>query len=144
MASSSFEFELDLSKFASMFDSAAEVIEKAARTGMHDALDEWKADAVDVAPIEEGTLRQTISVGDINGAGLNLSGSVSANAVVKSRSGRRFNYAYYIHEANAGDKRLRTPGTVKRFLEVPLKKNEAKWQADIEREIQTGLDGAGW
>jgi hypothetical protein len=111
---------------------------------MHGVLNEWRADAVDIAPLEEGILRSTITVGEIVGSGINLEGSVSANATVKTKSGRRFNYAYYIHEANAGGKQLRTPGTVKRFLEVAAKKNEAKWQTDIEREIQVSLREQGW
>jgi hypothetical protein len=139
----SFEFNLD--KFAAALEKAPDIIGQAARTGMHDALDEWKADAVDIAPIDEGTLRRSITVGEIEGSGLSIEGSVSANATVKSKSGR-FNYAYYIHEGfmRADGKKLRAPGTVEEFIDVPAKKNEAKWQSGIEREVQDGLDKAGW
>lgn len=136
-------FDFDISRLAELIEKSPEVAAEAARTGMHDVLDAWEREAVDVAPIDEGTLRKTITVEQIEGTGANLTGSISANAVVKSRSGR-FNYAYYIHEEDAGGKKLRTPGTVKQFLDEPAKKNERKWQQHIEDEIQSGLERAGW
>lgn len=137
-------FEIDLGKFAEMIEKAPEVVAKAARLGMHDVLDEWKAESVDVAPIDKGTLRQTITIEQIQGNGLDLSGGISANATVRSKSGRRFNYAYYIHELDAEGKSLRTPGTEKQFLDEPAKRNEEKWVSDIEREVESELKEAGW
>lgn len=137
-------FDFDISQLAELIEKSPEIAAEAARLGMHDVLDAWKADAVDVAPIDEGTLRRTITVGEIEGTGANLTGSISANAVVKTKSGQRFNYAYYIHEEDAGGKNLRTLGTVKQFLDEPAKKNERKWQRHIEDEIKSGLEGAGW
>ncbi|GIP55250.1 HK97 gp10 family phage protein [Paenibacillus vini] len=136
-------FDFDISQLAELIEKSPEVAAEAARIGMHDVLDAWKAEAVDVAPIDEGTLRRTITVEQIEGTGANLTGSISANAVVNTRSGR-FNYAYYIHEEDAGGKNLRTPGTVKQFLDEPAKKNERKWQQHIEDEINSGLERAGW
>ncbi|MFD1135582.1 HK97 gp10 family phage protein [Paenibacillus urinalis] len=140
----SLSFEFDISKLAELIEKSPEVAANAARIGLHDALDEWRAESVDIAPIDEATLRRSITVGDITEeGGLNMTGEISANATVQSKSGR-FNYAYYIHEHDAGGKNLLTPGTEKKFLEIPGKKNERKWAADIEKEIRDGLDKAGW
>lgn len=140
----SLSFEFDLSKLTDLIEKSPEVAAKAARIGLHDALDEWKADSVDIAPLDEGTLRRAITVGDIEqSGGLNMSGEISANATVQSKRGR-FNYAYYIHEEDAGGKNLITPGTEKKFLEIPGKKNEKRWADNIEKEIRDGLDKAGW
>ncbi|RCX22956.1 hypothetical protein DFP94_101545 [Fontibacillus phaseoli] len=136
-------FEFDISGLADLIAKSPEIAAEAARAGMHDVLNVWKAEAVDVAPIDEGILRKTITVEQIEGTGANLTGSISANAVVNTRSGR-FNYAYYIHEEDAGGKNLRTPGTVKQFLDEPAKKNERKWHQHIEDEIESGLERAGW
>lgn len=136
-------FDFDISQLAELLAKSPEVTAEAARLGMHDVLDAWKAESVDAAPIDKSTLRKSITVGEIEGAGANLTGSISANAIEKTRSGR-FNYAYYIHEEDAGGKNLRTPGTVKQFLDEPAKKNERKWQGHIEDEIKSSLEKAGW
>jgi hypothetical protein len=137
-------FEIDLSQFIADIEDAAEAIADGAKRGMHDALDEWKREATDLAPIDKGTLRRSISVGEIEQNGLNMTAEISANATEKSRSGRRFNYAYYIHEKDAGGKKLRTPGTEKKFLDVALDRNEAKWIRDIESEIKDEIKRKGW
>lgn len=135
--------ELDLTGFLRDLDVAAETIADAAKRGMHDALDDWKREAVDVAPIDKGTLRRSIAVGEINGEGVNLTGEVVANAIEKS-GGRRFNYAYYIHEKDAGGKKLRTPGTEKKFLDIPAEKHGDEWLRNIENEIADELKRKGW
>lgn len=137
-------FEIDLSRFINALDDAAEEIATGAKRGMHDALDDWKREATDIAPIDKGTLRRSITVGDINGSGLNLVGEITANATEKSRSGGRFNYAYYIHEKDAGGRKLRTPGTEKKFLDVALERHEDEWVRNIESEIEHELKRKGW
>lgn len=137
-------FDIDMRRFRRAIQAMPEVLLKGAKRGMHDALDEWKAEAVDVAPIKSSTLRRSIHASDIKRrGGLNLEGELSASAV-ETISGNRFNYAYYIHEQNAGGKRLRTAGTVKKFLEVPLEQNDEKWVRQIESEIETELRRHGW
>lgn len=137
-------FELDLTRFLHAVDDAAEAIADGAKRGMHDALDEWKRVATDLAPIHKTTLRRSITVGEINGDGLDLTGEITANAIEKSRSGKRFNYAYYIHEKDAGGKKLRVPGTEKKFLDVALERNQDGWMRDIESEIDDELKRKGW
>lgn len=162
MASS---IEFDFRKLIEKYDKAAETIALGLRRGLHDVLDEWRAESVDVAPIDTtpapkrrrkgkrgrasgggGTLRRSISVGEIVSDGLSISGSISANATEKSRNGRRFNYAYYIHEgfAEKDGKKMRTPGTVADFLDATAKKNEERWQVRIEEEIKEELRKQGW
>lgn len=137
------ELSLDLTKFIADLEATAEAIAEGARNGMHDALDEWKREAVDIAPIDKGTLRRGIQKGEIEGEGANLTGEITSTAI-ESRKGKRFNYAYYIHEKDAGGKSLRTPGTVKRYLEAPLKKNGDKWLRNIEKEIEAAVKRKGW
>lgn len=133
----------DMRRLMRALDGAAETIATGAKRGLHDALDEWQAESTDIAPLDKGTLRRGFK-SDISNKGRNLVGEVTVNATEKSRKHGRFNYAYYIHEQDAGGKSLRTPGTEKKFLEIPLKENEDKWLADIERQIQAELKRKGW
>lgn len=136
--------EIDVSRFTQALEDAAAAIADGAKRGMHDALDDWKRKATDIAPIDKSTLRRSITIGEINQNGLSMEGDISANATEQSRSGRRFNYAYYIHEQDAGGKTLRVPGTEKQFLDVALQRNERKWIDGIEREIEDELRRRGW
>ncbi|WP_127506927.1 HK97 gp10 family phage protein [Paenibacillus humicus] len=138
------EFEFNMSRFLHAIEGAADTIAAGAKRGMHDALDDWKREAVDVAPIDKGTLRRSISVQEIEGAGANLTGGISANAVERTKGGRRFNYAYYIHEVKGDEFSGKTPGTVGRFLDVPAEKNGEKWMRGIEAEIADELKRKGW
>lgn len=137
-------FDIDLRRLQRALNEAPESILRGAIRGMHDVLDEWKAESVDIAPIDTSTLRRSILPSRIRRLrGLNLVADITANAIEVTRRGR-FNYAYYIHEQNAGGKRLRTPGTVKKFLEVPLEQNDEKWVRHIENEIHAELRRDGW
>jgi hypothetical protein len=141
-------FEMDLRKFIRAIEEVPEIVASAAKRGLHDVMDEWKRDAIDVAPVDKSTLIKSVSIPEITGSGVNLTGEFSANAVeVASRgkwAGKRFNYAYYIHEKDAGGRNLRKPGAVKKFLEVPLEKSSDKWVRDIENEISGELKRKGW
>jgi len=136
--------ELDISRFIHALEDAVETVADAAKRGMHDALDEWKAESVDVAPIDKSTLRRSIHVGEISGDGANLTGEVVANAI-ESNKGRRFNYAYYLHEVAPGKGiNTRTPGTTLKFLDQPAEKHGDKWLREIEAEIESELKRKGW
>lgn len=110
-------------------------ITKGAISGVEEVLDDWRVEAMDIAPYKTGTLHDSIhaepvakalKVGDV-------SGTISANAV---KSG--FNYAYYLHEVSkkavTGDPE---------FLATPLKENEARWQTIMENAIKRDL-GRWW
>jgi hypothetical protein len=132
------DFEFDLSPLIRLIERSPEAAARGAKRGLHDALDDWVRESRDIAPIDSGNLRKQIKDQPIKGSGLNLEGSVSANATERWRGGT-FNYAYYIHEvtehAVTGDPK---------FLDNPAKQNERKWYDWIEDEIKDELKKAGW
>ena len=134
--------EFDLSAFERALREIPEVTFKAAKRGMHDALDEWKRDATDIAPLDKSTLRRGIDT-QIDGAGADMVGEISAVAIEDSGNGR-FNYAYYLHEVKGEIANPTTPGTEAKFLDIPAEKNEKKWMRGIESEIADELKKRGW
>jgi len=130
--------ELDISKFAKALREIPEVTFKAAKRGMHDALDEWQRESTDIAPLDKGTLRRGIDT-EVDG----LTGEISAVAIEDSGKGR-FNYAYYLHEVKGSIANPTTPGTEAKFLDIPAEKNEKKWMREIEAEIASELKKHGW
>ncbi|MGG2024219.1 HK97 gp10 family phage protein [Gottfriedia sp. S16(2024)] len=113
---------------------------RGAKRGLHDALDDWKAQAVDIAPLDKGTLRRGIKAEGVKGNGLNMKAEISSTAIEESGSGR-FNYAYYIHELNAGGANVRRE---KKYLDKSAEANKDKWMRWVEEEIQKELRREGW
>ncbi|KKO54532.1 hypothetical protein XI25_06910 [Paenibacillus sp. DMB20] len=134
--------DFDIAKFIGRLEEAEDAIIQGAKTGMHDALDHWQAESRDVAPLDKGTLRRHIQQEPLKIKDGEIVGEISANAIEVTRSGR-FNYAYYIHENDAGGGKLRHPGTVKKFLEYPLRKNETKYKRLIEDAIEAEIKRKG-
>lgn len=130
------EFELDLGPLRQLLAKSPEAAGRGARQAMDDIKDDWVRQSRDIAPLDTSNLRQQIS-GEVEGQELNSKVIVTANAKQKG-----FNYGYYIHEENAGGKSLRTPGTVKKFLDESA--DEAKWRRWLEEEITEALKGEGW
>jgi hypothetical protein len=132
------EFEFDLTPLLRLIERSPEAAARGAKRGMHDALDDWVREARDIAPVDSSNLRKQIKDQPIKGSGLNLEGTVTANATERWRNGT-FNYAYYIHEvtehAVTGDPK---------FLDNPAKQNERKWYGWIEDDIKDELKKAGW
>lgn len=127
------EISFDLAKFKRAVQQSPQAIQAALQSGLTDIKNDWKADSVDVAPIDSGNLRRQIDgqVTTINGdAGVEM----DVPAVRKN-----FNYAYYIHE----DKGVTHSGE-KKFLDVVAKQNESKWARWLEEEIEAELKKAGW
>lgn len=144
--------EIDLSRFISAMEAAPEVAGEAAKTGLHDVLDDWRRESTDLAPLDKGTLRRGIDT-HVDGEGINLDGEVTAAAVeVASRgkwAGRRFNYAYWLHEVypekhGPAFKNPTTDGTIPEFLDKPADRNDEKWVRQIEAEIEGALRRKGW
>ncbi|MEW9697946.1 HK97 gp10 family phage protein [Paenibacillus sp. SI8] len=141
-------FEIDISAFLHALDDAGDAIANGAKRGMHDALDEWKRDATDLAPLDKGTLRRGITTG-VSGDGLDITGEISAVAVETDKRGRRFNYAYYLHEVyprkhGRSFKHPSTSGTIPEFIDTPAIYKSDKWLRDIENEIKDELKRKGW
>jgi hypothetical protein len=132
------KLEFDLSPLIDLIEKSPEAAARGAKRGLHDALDDWVREARDIAPVDSSNLQKQIKDQPIKGSGLNLEGTVSANATERWRVGT-FNYAYYIHEvtehAVTGDPK---------FLDKPAQQNEQKWREWIEDEIKDELKKAGW
>ncbi|MUG87652.1 HK97 gp10 family phage protein [Paenibacillus timonensis] len=143
-----FEIDFDFSELIDAIKHAPEAVAEGAKRGLHDALDEWKADAYDIAPLRKGALRDSITP-EVTGDGLSITGELSANVVELTNTGRRFNYAYYLHEIHPkkhGNKFANptTPGTVPKFLDTAAEGKEDRWRQMIETEINKNLKGVGW
>ena len=130
------DFELDTSQLASLLLRSPEVAAKGAKRGLHDSLDDWVIQAKNIAPIDKGTLRRGIKSEGVRGSGMNLVGEISS--VAKERN---FNYAYYIHEMDAGGKNV---GGEKKYLDKSAEDNKEKWMRWVEEEIRTQLEREGW
>jgi hypothetical protein len=136
--------EFNARQFTEALEDAAEVIADGLVNGLHGALDNWRIEARNIAPLDKGTLRRGFGENEISGSGLDLTGEFAVVATERSRRGQRFNYAYYIHEKNMGGKSLRHPGTEKKFLDVALERNDDRWKKQIEDDIQDELRRRGW
>lgn len=135
-------FDLDFGRFLKAIEESPEAVMDGAKRGMHDVLDDWQAEAIDIAPLDKGTLRRSITQQPLDVSNGEIIGEITANAIEVSKKGR-FNYAYYIHEMDAGGKDLRHPGTEKKFLEVPAKRNEKKYAGLVEDQIAEELKRKG-
>ena len=134
-------FKLDIGPLRKAIAKSPEHAGRGARQAMDDIKDDWVKEARDIAPLDTSNLRKQIA-GEVEGGALDLSAIVTGNATQESKGGKRFNYGYYIHEKNAGGNQLRTPGTVKKFLDESA--DEAKWQKWLEEEVGDALKKAGW
>jgi hypothetical protein len=118
-----------------------------ARRGLEDIMDEWKADAVDLAPLEHGTLRRGIHT-DVDAESGKLTGAISATAVERSAGGT-FDYAEYIHDIypqvhGKTFKKPTTAGTIPEFLDKPMEENGERWKRELEAAIRDGLRRRGF
>lgn len=90
---------------------------------------EWKQASYKVTPLDTGNLRDSLAT-QVSGSTRQVRGTISGNAYNKG-----FNYGYYIHERDAGGRKLRYPGTVKRFLAEPLDTYERRWIAKFSAAV---------
>ena len=121
-------------------------VDDGGKRGVEDAVDEWRREATDLAPLKTGDLRRGIS-SDVKKAGDNYVGEVTATAVT-TRGGSRFDYASYIHNVypkKYGEqfRNPTTPGTIPRFIDKPAEDHEREWGKQIEREIKAELRRRG-
>lgn len=137
------KFELDLEPLKKAIDKSSVQVEKGVVESLDAIKDDWVSEARDIAPIESGNLRKQIK-GKVLESGLNSEIMVSANAVNRTKGYGRFNYAYYIHEGYMEEdgKKLRTPGTEKRFLDKSV--DTKKWQNFLINKVLSRLRGTGW
>lgn len=134
------EFYFESNGLAQAMERSIDATARGMLNGLTDVKNDWKAESVDVAPIAEklgGTLRRSIDA-EIFTDGDSTGVEITANA---TRGSRRFNYAYYIHEEDAGGANVNGE---KKFLDKPALDNKEKWADWIEREIESELRRAGW
>ena len=131
-------FEIDLRGYGRALNSTVGDIQKASRKGLTAAMNEWKRDAIDVAPLDSSTLRRSITFKTTDATGsLNVDGVMRANAIEK-RGGSRFNYGYYIHEVKP-DQSFKAPGAIGTFLSTPLEQNDEEYIRIIDDMIRAGI-----
>lgn len=137
------EFTLDISKFKRAINNAPQKVGKGATRAMGDIKDDWVRGSRDIAPLENRNLRDNIN-GEVKLDGRLPYVEIESNAYADT-GGRRFNYAYYIHEGymRADGKSLRTPGTVEKYLEESIDKRKAEYKQWLIDEIKSELKG-GW
>lgn len=136
------DFELDISEFEDALKNLSKQLGQGAQAGLKIVKDEWVQGAQHVAPEDTGNLHDLIT-GEVRGQGANGFIEIRGDAHA-SKGGDSFNYAYYIHEQNAGGKSLKldkNPNAVKKFLDKPAEDNLDKWQTIIEDEIKKELEG---
>jgi hypothetical protein len=105
-------------------------------------MNEWRVEAVDLAPLDKGTLRRGISkkvVDKTTGSYLDMEGQIVAVAIEDSAKWPRFNYAYYLHEVKGEIKHPTTPGTVAKFLDTPVYIHHDKWIKKLEDDIRAAM-----
>lgn len=101
---------------------------------------DWHTEAENIAPLDTGNLRQRIK-SKVEGADIDRDVVIESNA-----NNKGFNYAYYIHEGHmaADGKRLRTPGTVEKYLEESAEKRKGEWVQWLEDDVEGELRSKGW
>lgn len=131
------EFYFDSDVLAQALRKSVDATARGLKNGLTDVKNDWKAESVDIAPMDTSNLRKQITA-EVFTEGDSTGVEISANA---TRGSRRFNYAYYIHEEDAGGKSVNGE---KKFLDKPAQDNKEKWAKLIEDEIQSELRKAGW
>ena len=136
-------FSLDMSALIRALEKSPDSVGEGSHIAMDRIKDNWVAEAVNIAPLKKKTLRGSIA-GEVEGESLKSQVIVTANAVNKSKNGKRFNYGYYIHEGHMAEdgKHLQHSGTVEKFLEDSVK--ETKWHGWLEDEVSDALKKEGW
>lgn len=134
------EFELDIAAFEAALKKLPKQLGEGVKVGLEIVKNEWVEGAQHVAPEDTGNLHDLIT-GEVRGQG--TSGFIEIHGDAHSmKGGDHFNYAYYIHEENAGGKSLKldkNPNAVKEFLDKPAEDNMDKWQGILEDEIKKAL-----
>lgn len=131
---SDISFGRDISRLITALQEMPDAVKVGGERALSDIKDDWILEARDVAPLDTGNLRRQMD-GEIENNEL----VVSANAV----NANHFNYAYYIHEQDAGGKSLRMPGTVKKFLDKSAAERTEDWLDWIEDEVGDELKRRG-
>lgn len=129
------EFYIESNILAHVLERSPEAAARGLLNGLTDVKNDWQAESVDIAPIKDNALRESIKAkvfSESNGPGVEITAKAT-------RGSRQFNYAYYIHE-DAGH----AVTGEKKFLDKPAQENKEKWAEWIEKELENELRRAGW
>jgi len=130
----------NIGDFQRLLRQTPEAIGDGVKTAMHDIKRDWQSEALEIAPVDTGELRNKIKT-QVDGSGIEQGVTIESNAYNKG-----FNYAYYIHEGHmaADGKSLRAPGTVEDYLDQSAKKRVDTWVEWIEDDVKSELRRKGW
>lgn len=133
-----FNITSNMDEFMRLLRQTPDAMADGVNTAMHDIKKDWHDEAHDIAPLDKGDLRAKIRA-KVDGAGIEKGVEIQSNT-----NNRGFNYAYFIHEENAGGKSLRTPGTVKEYLDKSADKRADTWVEWLEDDMKRELRRKGW
>ena len=137
---SSGRFEIDINKFVGELNATMDDVERGVEVGINDVMDDWRREAVNIAPKRDGQLRRDINT-DVEYRGDNVTGVITANSTQVSKTYGRFNYAYWLHEIKKDIANPTTPGTVAEFLTETGKRNEQRWYYLLEQAVREQIGG---
>ena len=127
------DFKIDSRKLERALRRSPRVAGAKVSGTMDEIKQDWVKESRDVAPIDSGNLRRQLR-GSKKGELLDTTVTVNGNAGTSIGSG--FNYGLYIHEYNAGGKRVKGE---KKYLDVPAEQNKDKWAKWLEDSIKRSL-----
>ena len=137
-----FTITLDTAKLEHALSNGLSGLPDQIKQSMGDIMDAWKREAVNIALKDKGTLRQGISV-EVEGESDTFSGLIKSVAIEQSGKWGAFNYAYYWHEHKKEVKNPTTAGTVAQYLDKSGDDNMAKWQTQLEDDIDRYITKMG-
>jgi len=119
-------------------DWTKEEVKKAAERGIELATEDLLKKSTHLAPLDKGTLRKTAGR-NIRHTETGVVGEVYFHVAEQDKNGNPVDYALYTHELGERYKNPTTPGTQPKYLERPLKENEAQYKQMIAEEVRKGL-----
>lgn len=136
------DFRFNLNKLRRAIEHSPAAAGRGANRALGDIKRDWVREARDIAPLDKNNLRKQIQA-DVFNPGTNGYIEIEANAT-QDTGGKRFNYAYYIHEQDAGGKSLLTSGTEKKFLDKSAESQKSEWLTWLTDDIKAELRKEGW
>jgi hypothetical protein len=137
-----FTITLDTAKLERALSNGLSGLPDQIKQSMGDIMDAWKREAVNIALKDKGTLRQGISV-EVTGTSDTFEGLIKSVAIEQSGKWGAFNYAYYWHEHKKEVKNPTTAGTVAQYMDKSGDDNMAKWQTQLEDDIDRYITKMG-
>lgn len=129
-------FQIDTSKFDSAIKKTLKAVEPELNDLMTDIKDNWLKTSRDIAPIDTGLLRREID-GNVTSSHTEFVVKMNSKAMKD-----KFNYAYYIHERNAGGKSLKQGR--KKYLTESVDSQMPTWNKWANSTLESIKKRGGW